>query len=60
MSFSRELSVSVVVVGTKDFDLNPKSVESVLTHTNKHIEVILVDNGSDYHALKDLIKKVRE
>lgn len=59
MSFSRELSVSVVVVGTKDFDLTSKSVDSVLTHTDKDVEVILVDNGSESGVLENLIDKFR-
>jgi O-antigen biosynthesis protein len=60
MSFSRELSVSVVVVGTNDFDLTSKSVESVLTHTDKDVEVILVDNGSESSVLENLIDKFRD
>jgi O-antigen biosynthesis protein len=59
MSFSRELSVSVVVVGTNDFDLTSKSIESVLTHTDKDVEVILVDNGSESGVLENLIDKFR-
>jgi GT2 family glycosyltransferase/glycosyltransferase involved in cell wall biosynthesis len=59
MSFSRELSVSVVVVGTNDFDLTSKSVESVLTHTDKDVEVILVDNGSESGVLENLFDKFR-
>jgi GT2 family glycosyltransferase/glycosyltransferase involved in cell wall biosynthesis len=60
MSFSRELSVSVVVVGTNDFDLTSKSVESVLTHTDKDVEIILVDNGSESGVLESLIDKFRD
>jgi GT2 family glycosyltransferase/glycosyltransferase involved in cell wall biosynthesis len=59
MSFSRELSVSVVVVGTNDFDLTSKSIESVLTHTDKDVEVILVDNGSESGVLENLFDKFR-
>jgi GT2 family glycosyltransferase/glycosyltransferase involved in cell wall biosynthesis len=57
MSFSRELSVSVVVVGTNDFDLTSTSVESVLTHTGKDVEIVLVDNGRDSRVLENLIEK---
>jgi GT2 family glycosyltransferase/glycosyltransferase involved in cell wall biosynthesis len=60
MSFPRELSVSVVVVGANDFDLTSKSVESVLTHTDKDVEVILVDNGSESGVLENLIDKFRD
>ena len=60
MSFSRELSVSVVVVGSNDFDLTSKSVESVLTHTDKDVEVILVDNGSESGVLENLIDEFRD
>jgi GT2 family glycosyltransferase/glycosyltransferase involved in cell wall biosynthesis len=59
MSLSRELSVSVVVVGTNDFDLTSKSIESVLTHTDKDVEVILVDNGGESGVLENLIDKFR-
>jgi GT2 family glycosyltransferase/glycosyltransferase involved in cell wall biosynthesis len=60
MSFFRELSVSVVVVGTNDFDLTSTSVESVLTHTDKDVEIILVDNGSESGVLGNLIDKFRD
>jgi GT2 family glycosyltransferase/glycosyltransferase involved in cell wall biosynthesis len=60
MSFSRELSVSVVVIGKNDFDLTSKSVESVLTHTVKGLEIILVDNGSESGVLENLIDKFRD
>jgi GT2 family glycosyltransferase/glycosyltransferase involved in cell wall biosynthesis len=59
MSLSGKLSVSVVVVGTNDFDLTSKSVESVLTHTDKDVEVILVDNGSESGVLENLFDKYR-
>jgi glycosyltransferase involved in cell wall biosynthesis/GT2 family glycosyltransferase len=57
MSFSSELSVSVVVVGRNNFELIPKSVESVLGHTDKDVEIILVDNGIDSHVLENLFEK---
>jgi GT2 family glycosyltransferase/glycosyltransferase involved in cell wall biosynthesis len=56
MSLSRELSVSVVVVGRNNSKLTSKSVESVLTHTGKDVEIVLVDNGSDSHVLKNHIE----
>lgn len=59
MSFSSELSVSVVVVGRNNFELTSKSVESVLTHTGKDVEIVLVDNGSDSNVLEELIEKFR-
>ena len=59
MSFSRELSVSVVVVGRNNSELASKSVESVLTHTDKGVEVILVDNGSESGVLENLFDKFR-
>jgi glycosyltransferase involved in cell wall biosynthesis len=57
MSFSSELGVSVVVVGRNNFELTSKSVESVLTHTGKDVEIVLVDNGSDSHVLENLFEK---
>jgi GT2 family glycosyltransferase/glycosyltransferase involved in cell wall biosynthesis len=60
MSLSRELAVSVVVVGKSNFDLTSKSVDSVLTHTDKDVEIILVDNGSDSYVLDNLIEKFRD
>jgi O-antigen biosynthesis protein len=54
MSLSGELSVSVVVVSGKNVDLTSKSVESVLAHTGKDVEIILVDNGSDSNDLVEL------
>jgi GT2 family glycosyltransferase/glycosyltransferase involved in cell wall biosynthesis len=60
MSFSREFSVSVVVVGRNNSELTSKSVESVLTHTDKDVEVILVDNGSESGVLESLIEKLRD
>jgi GT2 family glycosyltransferase/glycosyltransferase involved in cell wall biosynthesis len=60
MSFSRELSVSVVLVGIKNIEETSKSVESVLTHTDKDVEVILVDNGSESGVLENLIDKFRD
>jgi GT2 family glycosyltransferase len=53
MSLSGETSVSVVIVGRSNYELTSKSVESVLTHTDKDVEVILVDNGSDSHVLEN-------
>ena len=60
MSFSRELSVSVVIYGTNDFDLTSKSVDSVLTHTDRDVEIILVDNVSGPGVLESLIDKFRD
>ena len=60
MSFSRELGVSVVVVGKNNFELTSKSVESVLTHTGKDVEIVLVDNGSESGVLENLIDKFRD
>jgi GT2 family glycosyltransferase/glycosyltransferase involved in cell wall biosynthesis len=60
MYLSRELSVSVVIVGRNNSELTPKTVESVLTHTDKDVEVILVDNGSESGALESLIEKFRD
>jgi GT2 family glycosyltransferase/glycosyltransferase involved in cell wall biosynthesis len=57
MSFSGELGVSVVVVSSGNFDLTSTSVESVLGHTDKDVEIILVDNGSDSHVLENLFEK---
>jgi GT2 family glycosyltransferase/glycosyltransferase involved in cell wall biosynthesis len=57
MSFSRELSVSVVVVGRNNSELTFKSVESILTHTDKEVEIILVDNGSESGVLESLIER---
>jgi glycosyltransferase involved in cell wall biosynthesis len=60
MSLSGKLSVSVVVVGRNNFEETSKSVESVLTHTDKDVEVILVDNGSESGVLENLIDKFRD
>ena len=60
MSLSGKLSVSVVVVGGNNSELTFKSVESVLTHTDKDVEVILVDNGSESGVLENLIDKFRD
>ena len=60
MSLSRELSVSVVVVGRNNSELTSRSVESVLTHTDKDVEVILVDHGSESGVLENLIDKFRD
>jgi glycosyltransferase involved in cell wall biosynthesis len=60
MTLSRESTVSVVVVSSDNLDLTSKSVESVLTHTDKGVEVILVDNGSGSGVLASLIDKLRD
>jgi GT2 family glycosyltransferase/glycosyltransferase involved in cell wall biosynthesis len=60
MSFSRELSVSVVLVGSNNFEVASKSVESVLTHTGKDVEIVLVDNDSESGVLENLIEKFRD
>ena len=60
MSLSGEFGVSVVVVGRNNSELTSKSVESVLTHTHKDVEVILVDNGSESGVLENLIDKFRD
>jgi GT2 family glycosyltransferase/glycosyltransferase involved in cell wall biosynthesis len=60
MSLFRELSISVVVVGRNNFELTSKSIESVLTHTEKDVEIILVDNSSDSYVLENLINKFRD
>jgi GT2 family glycosyltransferase/glycosyltransferase involved in cell wall biosynthesis len=59
MSFSRELNVSVVLVGSNNFEVTSKSVDSVLTHTDRDVEIILVDNGSESGVLENLIDKFR-
>ena len=60
MSFSRELSVSVVLVGSNNFEVASKSVESVLTDTDKDVEVVLVNNDSESGVLENLIEKFRD
>lgn len=60
MSLSKELSVSVVVVSRNNFDLTSAAVESVLTHTNNDVEIILVDNGSDSLVLENVIYKFKD
>jgi GT2 family glycosyltransferase/glycosyltransferase involved in cell wall biosynthesis len=57
MSLSREFAVSVVVVGRNNSELTSKSIESVLAHTGKDVEIVLVDNGSDSRVLEKLIEK---
>jgi GT2 family glycosyltransferase/glycosyltransferase involved in cell wall biosynthesis len=60
MSLSGEFGVSVVVVGSNNSELTSKSVESVLTHTDKAVEIILVDNGRESGVLESLIDKFRD
>jgi GT2 family glycosyltransferase/glycosyltransferase involved in cell wall biosynthesis len=54
MSLSKELKVSVVVQNRNNFALTSNAVASILTHTDKDVEIILVDNGSDSHDLEEL------
>jgi GT2 family glycosyltransferase/glycosyltransferase involved in cell wall biosynthesis len=54
MILSRELKVSVVVQNRNNFALTSKAVDSVLSHTNEDVEIILVDNGSDSGDLEEL------
>ena len=54
MILSRQLKVSVVVQNRNNFALTSKAVDSVLSHTDKDVEIILVDNGSDSHDLLEL------
>jgi GT2 family glycosyltransferase/glycosyltransferase involved in cell wall biosynthesis len=54
MSHSKELKVSVVVQNRNNFALTSKAVDSVLSHTDKDVEIILVDNGSDSDGLEEL------
>jgi GT2 family glycosyltransferase/glycosyltransferase involved in cell wall biosynthesis len=54
MSHSKELRVSVVVQNRNNFALTSKAVDSVLSHTDKDVEIILVDNGSDSDDLVEL------
>jgi glycosyltransferase involved in cell wall biosynthesis len=60
MGFSRELSVSVVVVGRNNSELTSKFIESILTHADKGVEIILVDNGSDSCVSENLIDTFRD
>jgi GT2 family glycosyltransferase/glycosyltransferase involved in cell wall biosynthesis len=60
MSLSGEFGASVVVVGRNDSELTSKSVESVLTHTDRDVEIILVDNGRESGVLESLIDKFRD
>jgi GT2 family glycosyltransferase/glycosyltransferase involved in cell wall biosynthesis len=60
MSLSGEFGVSVVVVGRNNSELTSKSVESVLTHTDRDVEIILVENGSESGVLESLIDKFRD
>jgi GT2 family glycosyltransferase/glycosyltransferase involved in cell wall biosynthesis len=60
MSVSKELKVSVVVQNRNNFALTSKAVDSVLTHTDKDVEIILVDNGSDSLALEELKDKFED
>jgi GT2 family glycosyltransferase/glycosyltransferase involved in cell wall biosynthesis len=54
MSLSEELKVSVVVQNRNNCALTSKAVHSVLSHTDKDVEIILVDNGSDSRDLVEL------
>jgi GT2 family glycosyltransferase/glycosyltransferase involved in cell wall biosynthesis len=54
MSHSKELKVSVVVQNRNNFALTSKAVDSVLSHTDEDVEIILVDNGSDSDGLEEL------
>ena len=54
MGLSKELKVSVVVQNRNNFALTSNGVASVLTHTDKDVEIILVDNGSDSDGLEEL------
>jgi|694.fasta_scaffold02955_30 GT2 family glycosyltransferase/glycosyltransferase involved in cell wall biosynthesis len=54
MILSRELKVSVVVQNRNTFALTSNAVASVLSHTDKDVEIILVDNGSDSGDLEEL------
>jgi GT2 family glycosyltransferase/glycosyltransferase involved in cell wall biosynthesis len=54
MSHSKELKVSVVVQNSNNFALTSKAVDSVLSHTDEDVEIILVDNGSDSDGLEEL------
>jgi GT2 family glycosyltransferase/glycosyltransferase involved in cell wall biosynthesis len=60
MSLSREFTVSVVVVGRNNFYLTTKSIESILRHTDKGEEIILIDNGGESDVLENLIDKFRD
>jgi GT2 family glycosyltransferase/glycosyltransferase involved in cell wall biosynthesis len=54
MSHSKELKVSVVVQNRSNFAQTSKAVDSVLSHTDTDVEIILVDNGSDSDGLEEL------
>jgi GT2 family glycosyltransferase len=60
MSHSKELKVSVVVQNRNNFALTYKAVDSVLSHTDTDVEIILVDNGSDSHDLVELKNKFKD
>jgi GT2 family glycosyltransferase len=60
MSYSKELKVSVVVQNRNNFALTSKAVDSVLSHTDKDVEIILVDNGSDSDDLVELKNKFKD
>jgi GT2 family glycosyltransferase/glycosyltransferase involved in cell wall biosynthesis len=49
-----ESRVSVVVQNRNNFALTSKAVDSVLTHSDKDVEIILVDNGGDSDDLVEL------
>jgi GT2 family glycosyltransferase/glycosyltransferase involved in cell wall biosynthesis len=54
MSHSKEVKVSVVLQNRNNCALTSKAVHSVLSHTDKDVEIILVDNGSDSDDLVEL------
>ena len=60
MSHSKELKVSVVVQNRNNFALTSKAVDSVLSHTHKDVEIILVDHGSDSDGLEELKNKLKD
>jgi GT2 family glycosyltransferase/glycosyltransferase involved in cell wall biosynthesis len=60
MSLSKELRVSVVVQNRNNFALTSKAVESVLSHTDEDVEIILVDSGSDSQDLEEQKNKFKD
>jgi len=60
MSLSKIFKVSVVVQNWNNFDLTSKAVASVVNHTDKDVEIILVDSGSDSHDLEELKGKFKD
>jgi GT2 family glycosyltransferase/glycosyltransferase involved in cell wall biosynthesis len=55
MDLKKKNKVSVIILNWNELLLTSEAVESVLNYTDEEVEIILVDNGSEYEVVTKLV-----